>query len=48
MKRIFDKDFKYVDAANTDLHKSFREWRRKQARAQAEPPKVVPIKGAKK
>ncbi len=32
---ILDPRFKYVSAANTDLRKSFAEYRRKQAKAQA-------------
>ena len=49
MKRIFDRDFKYVPASKTDIASTFRRIRRQQAEQKAATEaKVQPIKRAVK
>lgn len=45
MKHIYDKDFRYVKAHDTDIKKTFARVRREQAAEAAK--KVVPIKQVK-
>ena len=48
MKRITDPDFKYTNAASTDIRKTFARVRREQkAAAEKVPHRVIPIKVAK-
>ena len=50
MKRLTDKDFKYTNAASTDLRKTFERIRREQKaleRPQPVPPNVRRIVSAK-
>lgn len=43
MKRITDKDFKYVPSSKTDLRKTFARVRREQREKERENNKVIPL-----